>query len=191
MKVTCFLLCCSLQSALLSFVSIVRCLSFKVTDESEVASHQAALRKWNEKNEDEKYALLITDSSQQQKKSMARVISNSADLRGKFGTLPPIGEKTQQSYEEWKMSDLSTKSRKRPINKKTVEKGPPIPPAPILLHLHVMANSMSVSDYIKLYWHYDNYWIDYSTLTVKNSTLCCIQQDELDFQKFVLNQVIK
>ena len=34
---------------------------------------------------------------------MAKAISNSADIRGRFGTLPPIGEKTQQSYEEWKM----------------------------------------------------------------------------------------
>lgn len=40
----------------------------QIINESEVTVHQAALRKWNEKNEDEKYALVITqdsDSTQQ------------------------------------------------------------------------------------------------------------------------------
>ena len=38
----------------------------QITDESELSNHQAALRKWNEKNEDEKYALVITEDSTQQ-----------------------------------------------------------------------------------------------------------------------------
>lgn len=41
---------------------------FQIIDESDNSSHEAAMRKWNEKNEDEKYALLITqdtDSLQQ------------------------------------------------------------------------------------------------------------------------------
>ena len=45
----------------------------QIIDESELANHDAALRKWNEKNEDEKYALLITDSSQQVRCSITLV----------------------------------------------------------------------------------------------------------------------
>jgi hypothetical protein len=36
----------------------------QIVDESDLSSYEAAMCKWNEKNEDEKYALLITDSSQ-------------------------------------------------------------------------------------------------------------------------------
>lgn len=68
---------------------------------------------------------------------------------------------------------------------------PPMPPEPILLHLHVTADSISVFDYLKLYGNFGNYNIDYYSLGLQNKTVCCVQQDELDFQKFVLNQITK
>lgn len=67
----------------------------------------------------------------------------------------------------------------------------PMPPAPILLHLHVTAASISVFDYLNLYGNFGNYSIDHYTLSLKNKTVCCVQEEELDFQKFVLNQITK
>lgn len=66
-----------------------------------------------------------------------------------------------------------------------------MPPASILLHLHVTANSISVFDYLKLHQDFGNYNIDRYALSLKNRGVCCVQQDELDFQKFVLNQITK
>lgn len=62
---------------------------------------------------------------------------------------------------------------------------------PIFLHLHVTAETIIVSDYIKLYGDFDKFHIDNYALAVQRSSMCCIQQDEMDFQKFVLNQIIK
>lgn len=67
---------------------------------------------------------------------------------------------------------------------------PPVRTSTNLLQLHVTASSLSVCDYVKLYSDFDDYYIDYHTLGLQSSTLCCVRQNELDFQKFVLNQVI-
>lgn len=68
---------------------------------------------------------------------------------------------------------------------------PPMPPAPVVLHLHIKANSVSIFDYLKLHQDCGNHDIDCYTLGLENESVCCVQRDELDFLKFVLNQVTK
>ena len=54
------------------------------------------------------------------------------------------------------------------------------------------AETILVSDYVKLYGDLNKFHIDNHALALQNSSsMCCIQQDVLDFQKFILNQIIK
>ena len=50
---------------------------------------------------------------------------------------------------------------------------------------------MLVSDYVKLYGSIDKFHIDNHAMALQKSSMCCIQQEELEFQKIILNQAIR